>query len=446
VTRDRRPTRARRLHGYLTAFVVDVTPLRGSRGFRWLYAGQLTGQLSRQLLLVAVPYHVFVETRSSVMVGLIGLVQIGPLIIAALGGGPIADALDRRGVLLVVQSVMTAIGVGLAVATSPGMRLWPIFALVALHAGMNGVEAPTRQAIIPSLVPRDLLPSAFALNVTLGQTIQIVGPALAGLLIARLGVTAAYWGSALSCLVTILTLLPLGPRPPLGKRGDINLGAVVEAWRYVRAQPLLQQVMLIDLNAMVFGVPRALFPVIALTNLGGDATTVGLLHAAPGVGALTAALTTGWVGAVERQGRSIVIAVWIFGLATIGFGLTTSLPAALVLLAIAGAADIVSNVFRNTILQLTVADGLRGRVTAFKTALSGGGPPLGDAQAGIVGDLTSPRVAAVSGGLATIVITAALAWRQRALWDQARTRQQGRTGGPDDDPCPMSADTHVQDG
>ncbi|MDQ3344416.1 MAG: MFS transporter, partial [Actinomycetota bacterium] len=182
--------------------------------------------------------------------------------------------------------------------------------------------------------------------------------------------------------------------------------------------PLLQQVMLIDLNAMVFGMPRALFPVIGTVVLGGDAATVGLLHAAPGAGALAGALTTGWVSAVKRQGRVVIYAVAGWGLGIAAFGLTRNLWVALGLLAFAGASDVISNVFRNTILQTAVPDGLRGRLTAFKVALSGGGPRLGDAESGAVAALTTPAISVVSGGLASVVGTALIAWRGRAIWEQ----------------------------
>jgi ENTS family enterobactin (siderophore) exporter len=183
--------------------------------------------------------------------------------------------------------------------------------------------------------------------------------------------------------------------------------------------------MLIDLNAMVFGMPRALFPVIGTVILGGDASTVGLLHAAPGVGALAGALTTGWVSAVKRQGRVIVIGVSVWGLAIVAFGLTRSIPVALALLAVAGAGDVISNVFRNALLQAEVPDALRGRITAFKEALSGGGPRLGDAEAGAVASLVTPAFSVVSGGLISILGALLIAWRGRALWEQTTDSDAG---------------------
>ena len=395
-----------------------MTPLQVNTGFRWLFIGQAGSLLARNALVVAVPYQVFVLTGSSLLVGLVGLVQIAPLIGCAIVGGAVADAFDRRRVLVVVELLTSLTCVGFALNTGPSALLWPIFALIAVNAGISGVEAPARAAIIPSLVTPAQLPSAFALNASLNQAGQVVGPAVAGVLIARWGIGAAYWVSAVASVGTALALIPLGLRAaePLG--GRVTIGAIVEGWRYLRRVPLLQQVMLIDLNAMVFGMPRALFPVIGTVVLGGDATTVGLLHAAPGAGALAGALTTGWVSIVERQGRVVILGVGVWGLAIIGFGVTRSLPVALALLAVAGAGDVVSNVFRNAILQTAVPDELRGRITAFKVALSGGGPRLGDAEAGAVASLTTPAVSVVTGGLVSALGALAIARYGRALWEQ----------------------------
>jgi len=414
----------------LRAAVVDITPLRTSRGFRWLYFGQAGAELSRELLVVAVPFQVFVLTRSSLLVGVVGLVQIAPLIICSILGGTAADAFDRRRLLVLVEIGMALTSVGFAVNSGEAAPLWPIFVLIGINAGIHGVEAPTRSAIIPALVPHGQLAAAFALHQTLHKTAQVVGPALAGVLIARYSLTVTYWLSAIASIATAVALLPLGAQRPVGASGRITVTAIKQGWRYLRNVPVLQQVMLIDLNAMVFGMPRALFPVVGTVLLGGDAATVGLLHAAPGAGALVGAVTTGWVSAVRRQGRVVVCAVVLWGAAIVGFGLTRNLAVAVGLLALAGAADVISNVFRNTILQAAVPDGLRGRVTAFKVAMSGGGPRLGDAESGAVATLTTPTISIVSGGLFSIAGAALIAWRGRALWDQS-------TGAPAPLPPPL---------
>lgn len=412
------PGNGTKLGRLVKMIIVDIEPLRASRRFRWLYFGQFGAQMARQILIVAVPYQVFVLTESSLWVGVVGLVQIVPLIVCSIIGGTAADAFDRRKLLVAVELGMAATSVGFALNTGENALLWPILVLIALNAGISGVEAPARNAVIPSVVPPDQLTAAFAVQQTLVQTLQVAGPALAGLLMAQLGIAAAYWLSAATALTTAFALIPLGVQRPEGASGKITVGAIGEGWRYLRSIPLLQQVMLIDLNAMVFGMPRALFPVIGTVVLGGDAATVGLLHAAPGIGALAGALTTGWVSAVKRQGRVVVYAVVGWGLAIAAFGLTRNLWVAMALLAVAGASDVISNVFRNTILQTAVPDGLRGRLTAFKVALSGGGPRLGDAESGAVASLTSPAFSVVSGGLASVLGTAFIAWRGREIWDQ----------------------------
>jgi MFS family permease len=405
--------------------ILDVTPLRVSPGYRWLFVGQAGALLARHALVVAVPYQVFVLTGSSLLVGMVGLAQIAPLIGCAILGGAVADAFDRRRVLVVVELLASLTCVGFALNSGPSASLWPIFALIAVNAGISGVESPARTAIIPSLVTPAQLPSAFALNASLNQTAQVVGPAVAGVLIARWGIGAAYWMAAVASVGTALALIPLGLRAPEPVGGRVTVGAIVDGWRHLRRVPLLQQVMLIDLNAMVFGMPRALFPVIGTVVLGGDATTVGLLHAALGAGALAGALTTGWVSTVERQGRVVILGVSVWGLAIVGFGVTRSIPVALALLAVAGVGDVISNVFRNAILQTAVPDELRGRITAFKVALSGGGPRLGDAEAGAVASLTTPTLSVVSGGVVSVLGALAIAWRGRALWEQATASDLG---------------------
>lgn len=400
--------------------IIDVTSLRANPGFRWLFASQIGAQTSRFVLVVAAPYQIFVLTNSSLLVGLVGLVQVAPIVLFSLVGGTIADAFDRRRVLVTVQLLMALTSLGLAANAGAGATVWPVFVLVAAHATLMGVENPSQSAVIPALVSRGQLPGALALNQSLTQAAQVVAPVLAGVMMATFGVAAAYLVAAAAVGAGALALLPLDAQRPHGATGRMSLSATVEGWRYLRGTPLLQQIMLIDVSAMVFGMPRALFPVIGLEVLGGDAATVGLLHAAPGAGALLGALTTGWVTAVSAQGRAVVHATVVWGLAIAAFGLSRSLWLSLGLLAVAGAADVVSNVFRNTVLQLAVPDRLRGRINAFNGALTKGGPPLGDAEAGAVAAVTTPTISVVSGGLLSVAGSLLIAWRGRALWQQRR--------------------------
>jgi hypothetical protein len=390
----------------------DVTPLRESPQYRLLYAGELLAFLGSQLTVVAVPLQVYLQTRSSLAVGLVGLAQLGPLLACSLVGGVVVDAVDRRVLLVWVQLARGALSLGLvANALRPEPALWPLYVLTAAGAGLQAVDAPARTAAIPAMVRRELLPAAAALHQILMQVGVVAGPAVAGLLVARAGLAAAYAIDVATFLLASLLALALRPLPPGAGAAHAGVASVMEGFRFLRGRRALQGTFLIDLNAMVFGMPRALFPALGTELFGGGPGTVGLLYAAPGAGALLGALTAGWVGGVRRQGRAVLVAVTVWGAAITVFGLVSWLPLALALLAVAGAADVVSAVFRNAILQLTVPDGLRGRLAAIHIAVVTGGPRLGDAEAGAVAALTSPQVSVVTGGLACLTGVALLAWR-----------------------------------
>jgi MFS family permease len=389
--------------------LADLTPLRVSRDFRLLFAGNSVSYLGRQLTVVAIPYQVFTITDSSLAVGMIGLVTVVPLVALSLAGGAIADAMDRRRLMLITQLLSAATSAGLALnASSSSPQLWPIYVLAALSAGLAGVDMPARSATIPRLVGRELYPSAAALGQIQFQVGQVVGPALAGVIISQVSLAAAYWIDVASFAAAVLAILMIAPQPPEGGGTRASLASIKEGIRYVKGRRLLVGTFLIDIDAMVFGMPRALFPALGTGFFGGGPLTVGLLYAAPAAGALIGALLTGWVGSVRRQGRAVIIAVIVWGAAIAAFGLVPWLPLGLFMLALAGAADVVSAVFRNTILQLSVPDGLRGRLSSVHIAVVTGGPQLGDAEAGAVAAVTSPRFSVVSGGLACILGVAAL--------------------------------------
>lgn len=384
--------------------LADLTPLRVSRDYRRLFAGAGVSYFGRQLTVVAVPFQVFLMTKSSFAVGTVGLATVGPLVTLSLAGGAIADAVDRRKLLLATQVLSAATSAGLALnASSASPRLWPIYVLAALSAGLAGVDLPARNAVIPRLVGHDLFPAAAALSQIQYQVGQVAGPALAGVVIARVSLAAAYWIDVASFGAAVAALLLIAPQPPEGGGTRASLASIREGLAYLRGRRLLVSTFLIDIDAMVFGMPRALFPALGTGFFGGGALTVGLLYAAPGAGALLGALLTGWVGRVRRQGRAVIVAVVVWGVAIAGFGLVPWLPMGLALLALAGAADVISAVFRNTILQLSVPDALRGRLSSVHIAVVTGGPQLGDAEAGAVAALTSARASVVSGGLACVL-------------------------------------------
>jgi predicted MFS family arabinose efflux permease len=392
--------------------VLDLTPLRISREFRLLWFGELVSHTGRHITMVALPYQVWTLTHSPLAVGMIGLVQFGPLVVFSLLGGAVADAMDRRRLLLISQyGSMVASLLLVAGAAAGRPALWFLYATAALSSGFAAFDSPARSAAIPNLVPRDRLASAIALNQVLFQVNDVAGPALAGLILARLGLVWAYGIDAVSFLAAIGTLLLMRPMQPRtdGPRTPV-LRAVREGFRYLRGRRVIQSTFLVDIDAMIFGMPRALFPVLADRAFGVGPAGLGLLYAAPAAGALVGALLTGWVRHVRHQGRAVLWAVTVWGLAIVGFGLSTgAFWPALGFLAVAGGADVISAIFRSTILQSSVPDTLRGRLSSIHIMVVVGGPRLGDVEAGLVAQLTSPVFSVVSGGIACVVGVAVLA-------------------------------------
>lgn len=387
-----------------TRLFVDMGPLRHSPPFRRLWGGYLISTVGSQLTIVAIPFQVFSLTHSSLDVGLVGLAQIVPVLAGSLLGGSIADAIDRRRLLLITQFSLAACSVGLALNASSGHpALWPLYVLSALAAGFTSIDIPTRSAVFANLVDRSLFASASALWQLLFQVGQVAGPAVAGLLIGRVGVSSVYWIDAATFAVSLLAVVSLPPLPPHGGGTRFGIRSIAEGLAYLTGRPVLQGTFVVDLNAMILGMPRALFPALGLIHFHGGAGTVGLLYAAPGAGALVGAVLTGWVAAVRKQGRAVLVAVTIWGLAIATFGVVPWLAAGLALLALAGAADVISAVFRSTILQLEAPESLRGRLSSIHTAVVTGGPRLGDFESGLVAALTTPQVSVVSGGLGCVI-------------------------------------------
>jgi MFS family permease len=414
--------------------VIDVTLLRRSRDLRCLVAGQLLSTLGGQLTMVAVPYQVYALTRSSLDVGLVSLAQVLPLICGALLGGSLADAADRRRVLLLSQVLTALCSAGLAVNADIGPAAWPLFALPSVAAGFTAVTESGLSAIVPDLVRRSELAAANAVFQALFQVAQVAGPAIAGLLLAGAGVRFVYWMDVTSLAAASLATFLIGAQPPEGAVSHSpGLRSIAAGLRYLRGQQIIQGAYLIDINAMVFGMPRAVFPALAAAVFGGGARTLGFLYAAPGVGALLGALTTGWVRRVRRQGCAVIVAVLVWGAAITCFGLVRWLPAALALLAVAGCADVISAVFRSTIIQLTVPDGLRGRLMGVQMAVVTGGPRIGDAESGAVASAFGPITSVVSGGLACIAGALLLT---RLL--PAFSRQQAPAAADGAEPAPIA--------
>jgi predicted MFS family arabinose efflux permease len=388
--------------------LVDIGPLRSSRSFRLLWTGQLMSSLGSQLTVVAVPFQVYQLTRSSLMVGLVSLGQLVPLVLCSLLGGSFADAFDRRRILLRTQFILGLCSAGLAVnAFVSESSLSAIFVLSALSAGISGFDSPARRAAITGMVDRQQLTAAFALNQIMANTTSLIGPATAGVIIAFAGLQTAFLIDAVTFALSMAAVLRLPPLPTLNPT-KVGFASISQGLQYVRSNPVVQATFLADLSAMAFGTPRALFPALGIGFFHGGPTTVGLLYAAPGAGAFIAAATSGWVASVRRQGAAVICAVSVWGAAIVAFGLVPWLPAALLLLATAGAADVVSAVFRSTIVQLSAPDNLRGRLAAIHVAVVTGGPRIGDARAGAMASIGGTQFSLVSGGIACLLGTAAL--------------------------------------
>ncbi|MFT7476296.1 MAG: MFS family permease [Verrucomicrobiales bacterium] len=395
--------------------VVDVSPLQQVPGYRWLFGGMLLAQSGRQLTVVAVPIQIFLLTGSTLAVGLLGLAQLVPLLLVSLVGGALADAVDRRLLLVASEVVHTLTGLGLlwnSLTDDP--MLWPLYLLSGISAGIMAVHNPAKQALVPGLVGRALFPAALALNQTQTNLAKTAVPAVGGLLIAFAGLPTAYVIQTIAFVLSAGCFTRITHFKIEGGGRTFSLNSIREGFTFLKSRRLIQAAMLMDLGAMVFGMPSALFPAFGTEVLGGDEFTVGLLFAAPGAGAMLAAFTSGWVPRVRRQGRAVAIAVACWGSGIAVFGLSRSLWLALGMLAFAGAADVVSAIFRQSIIQLSVPDALRGRLASIHTIASGGGPRLGDLEAGVVAEVTSVRFSVVSGGAACALAALAISrWSPR---------------------------------
>lgn len=366
-----------------------------------LWLGQLVSGVGRQVTVVALPLELWLLTHNPLSIGLLAIVQLVPILIFALGGGAIADAVDRRRLLLVTQLGLAATSASLAVlALRPAPPIWAFYVVAFLAAGIGAVDQPARSSAIPRLVPLQRLPAAIAVNSLSFQAVSVVGPAFGGVLVQISGVAAAFSFDVLTFAAAIVALVVIAPIPPHPEAARPGVAAVMEGLRFARRRRIVLASFAVDLDAMIFGMPSALFPQLALTVFGVGQAGYGLLTAAPAVGALVGSALTGWVGRIRHPGRGVVIAVAAWGLAIVAFGcLTASFPLALLCLALAGGADVISAVLRNQIVQLETPDQLRGRLMSIHTLVVTSGPRLGDAEAATVAALAGPVVSVVSGGL-----------------------------------------------
>jgi len=388
-----------------TSLTPDLRPLRESRDYRLLTAGTIVTGLGTQASLVALPYQVYVLTHKPVLVGLIGLVELGPLVVASLFGGALADRFDRRRLLMLYQLLLVGVAGALAAASFLGSPpVWLLYVLAGALAGASQLERVARSSIVPNVVRPGLLRSALANTFGLNQLTMVVGPAVGGVLIAAFHVQVAYTIDAVSCLGMALAAAALTPQPPIGvEEHEPVMRSIASGLRFVRGERALLGSFAIDIVAMTFGMPRALFPVMALSLYHAGAAGTGALFAAVSAGATVAALTTGWLQHARFLGRIVIGAVLLWGTAIAAAGVMPSIALAALLLATAGAADSVSAVCRSTILQTLTPDHVRGRMSSVYSLVVAGGPRLGDVEAGSVASLTSVRISVTSGGIACLV-------------------------------------------
>src|SRR3954467_2110349 len=384
---------------------IDTSPLHVSKPFRWFWLGQVAKDLGGQLVVVAVPYQVYQLTGSTLAVGLVGFVELVPLLTLTLVGGALADAVERRRLMLLTQLGIAATTLLLlANALLPEPQVWALFVLGFAGASFFCLGIGGMRSVVPRLVPEEKVAAAAVLESISGSFSSVAGPAAAGLLIKFVGLPATYAIAALAFIPRLLSIAQLPRIPPVANVDRVSLNSILDGFRYVKTQPVVLGFMLVDVNAMVFGMPMALFPAIA-THRFDDPTLVGYLYAAPYAGALVSSLASGWIPHVRRQGLAVVIAASGWGIAIAAFGFTNTLWAGLLLLAVAGAADNISAVFRATIMLSATPESLRGRLTGIEFMQVASAPTLGNVEAGVVASLTSLRFSIVSGGFLCVMGT-----------------------------------------
>jgi MFS family permease len=397
------------LHRLLRVAALDVTPLRRHRDFRLLYAGRMVSSFGNMITGVAVPYQAFVITHSPLAVGIFGIVQLVPLLALAFLGGALADAFDRRRLVQLTELALALLSaVLLANALLPHPQLWLLYVVAAVASGLDALQRPAVDAMLPRLVERNELTAAGALEELRGTLSMVLGPAAAGLLIATIGLPSTYGIDVVTFVLSLAALRLMRAVPPPVDADRPSLGRIMEGLRYARSRPELMGTYLVDIVAMFFGMPSALYPALAVQFAHEDghivaATVLGFLWAAPAAGAFLASLTSGWSRRVHRHGLAVILAASVWGLSIGLVGVAPSLPLALVFLAVAGGADAISGLFRGVIWNTTIPDALRGRLASIELVSYSSGPLLGDVEAGAIATAFSPRVSIFSGGVLCVV-------------------------------------------
>jgi len=371
---------------------------------------------------VAINWHVYLLTKSAFALGLVGLFRGVPIIVCSLAGGVIADAVDRKKLMIVTQTVMLVSAALLTAGTIAGLEsVWPIYLLSAFAAAAQAFDTPARQAFMPTLVPEEDFPNAVSLGIIVFNVAIIVGPAIAGFILAETGPAIIYGVNALSFLAVIGALIAMrtSGKPDLqrGRREALSFGALKEGLRFVWHTPIIVQTMTLDFAATFFASATLLLPIFAQERLHVGARGYGFLAAAPAVGSVLTALVMARIGSFRKQGRLVVASVAVFGVATAAFGVSTIYWLSLLMLAVTGAADTVSTVLRQTIRQLVTPNHLRGRMTSINMMFFMGGPQLGELEAGSLAALIGAPLSVVTGGLGSLICAAIAAVKSKSLME-----------------------------
>jgi MFS family permease len=392
------------------------------RDFRLLWLGLIVSVTGSQMQLVAINWHVYLLTKSPLALGLVGLFRGLPVILCSLAAGVVADAVNRKHLMIVTQVVMLTSAGLLTAATFAGMQsVWPIYVLTALASGASAFEIPARQALMPALVPLEVFPNAVSLAMIVFNVATIGGPAIAGVLLAESGPGLIYAINAFSFLAVIGALIAMtasgNPELQTARRDALSLAALKEGLTFVWRTPIMVQTMTLDFVATFFASATLLLPNFARERLHVDAHGYGLLAAAPAVGSVITAVVMARMGMFRRQGRLVVWSVAVFGVATAAFGVSTAFWLSFLMLAVTGAADTVSTVLRQTIRQLVTPNHLRGRMTSINMMFFMGGPQLGELEAGVLAALIGAPLSVVVGGLGSTAAAGIAAVKSKSLME-----------------------------
>ena len=399
---------------------ITIPPALRHKQYFYLWLGLLISLAGSQMQLSAIFWHIRVLTGSPqpLALGGIGLARILPVITFSLLGGPVADTLNRRRILFVTQSSMILVAMALAILTWTGhIAIWSIYLLTAIQATATAFDFPARQAMIPNIVPEKDLQSAFSMSSIAGNTGSIIGPVLSGVVIVTLGQAFTYFFNAISFLAVIMALILIGPVSQDARKSGIHLQAVTDGIRFILSKPVILSTMLLDFVATFFASANTMMPIVAKDILKVGEIGYGWLSSAQAIGSVAAGVVISQIRTLRKQGATFLIAVVIFGLATVAFGAANRFAIAMLALILMGAADAVSTIIRNTIRQLQTPDHIRGRMTAINQIFFQGGPQLGEVESGVVASIFGVPFAIISGGIGCIVGVTLIALK----WPQLRS-------------------------